>query len=59
MKEDRDLIVSEIGSSGKLTKKQIYNFFLSNAGNVKSFKLQAAKGEGLKSLLKTVVDRLK
>ena len=57
--DDRKKIASHLGLSGKLTKKQIYNFFVANAGNITSFDLLAAKSDSLKGLLKAVSERLK
>ena len=51
---DRQAIADHVGVSGKLSKKQIYNFFVKNADHVKSFDLRAAKGESLKRLLKAI-----
>jgi predicted ATP-dependent endonuclease of OLD family len=56
---DRIKIGSIVGSAGKPTKKQIYNYFISNAGSVAKMQLEAAKGAALKGLVKAIEEALK
>jgi predicted ATP-dependent endonuclease of OLD family len=58
-KGDRDKIAKRAGLSGKITKKQIYSFFVANAGKIRSFDLEAAKGAALKRLIGTISAKLK
>lgn len=58
-KTDRDKISSAVSSSGKLSKKQIYSFFIAHAGSIRGMHLEAAQGSPIKSLIKAAEERFK
>lgn len=57
--KDRDKIAKDLGLTAKITKKQIYRFFVKNAHNVKRFKLDAASSTATKALIKEFKVRIK
>jgi predicted ATP-dependent endonuclease of OLD family len=55
---DRSKISTALAISGKLTKKQIYSFFVARAGEIRKFQFDAAKGSAITQLSKSVAKLL-
>jgi predicted ATP-dependent endonuclease of OLD family len=56
--KDRTTIANHLAVKSKLTKKQIYQFFVQNANTVKKFKLDASGSAKFKSVIDIIKSRI-